>query len=216
MICQVLIHPRVPIISCRNLLQEQEVDNVQKNVADNTHVNGLQKEVEMNDGSDDEPLGDGNKDSKTMRDYFHPPPLSNLNNEQSSSTAGLPTKDRNTSNLSKETQLDTSEQKESERKESEQRNEEVQEIPDQAVSENEDNIKRALPKEFEEENTNEDLSVGVGDSILPEKRRKTEDGRTSYTGENVLNNNDSIAESTKIFERNFESEEVIVHKSDKM
>ena len=214
MVCQVLIHPRVPIISCGNFLQEQEtVDMPNNSLANNAHVNNLQKHVEMN-VDDDQSFGIENNALVAEKNSHDTSTSLILNNEQSSATINSLTKDKNISESPKETQADTPELAE----ESGQRDPAVHEIPDEAVRENEDNIKRTLPEEFEEvthkmSTTGEVPLVDVSDPIPPEKRRKTQNERTSYTGGNVLNNNDRNEGKTEIFEeKKLESGEVILHK----
>ena len=202
--CHVLIHPRVSIISsCRNLA-EQETNDKQNNVG--------QEDTEFPAKTSAQSLtnfGSGIDVEETIypSDSFTLSTSKSNVNGQSTSNNSL-NKD-NTVTLSKEIQhgtveLDdeTGQQNEEITKKGvlvEQENEIVHEIPEQTITENENNIKRRLPEEFKER-TNEitGLSEIVSDDIPPEKRHKIQDA--SGTEEGVLNNNDKIRESAKILD----------------
>ena len=199
MMCHVLIHPRVSIISSSRSLAEQETNDKQNNVG--------QEDTEFPAKTSAQSLinfGSGIDVEETIYpsdDFTLSTSKSNVNG-QSTSNNSL-NKD-NTVTLSKEIQHGTVELDD----ETGQQNEEItkkgvlveHEIPEQTITENKNNIKRRLPEEFKE-STNEiteGLSEIVSDDIPPEKRHKIQDA--SGTEEGVLNNNDKIRESTKILD----------------
>lgn len=212
MMCHVLIHPRVPIISSFRSSSGQE-KNDKQNTVTQKDSESAQRDVNFGDGINVEKTT-YHLDSFTLS-------TSKMNtDEQSTSNKSL--NKHNTLILSKEIQHETEELEEGPGQQSEEitkkcvvveeENEVIHEISEATITKNDNNIKRRLPEEFKERTneTTEGLSEIVNDDIPPEKRHKIQ--KSSTTEEGVLNNNDKdkITESIKILEEGMlESNEVI-------
>ena len=201
MMCHVLIHPRVPIISSFRSSPGQQKNDEQNNVTQKDSESA-QRDVNFGHGIDVEKTT-YHLDSFTLS-------TSKMNtDEQSTSNKSL--NKHNTLKLSKEIQHETEELEEEPGQQSEEitktcvvvakENEVIREISEATITENDNNIKRRLPEEFKERTneTTEGLSE-IRDDIPPEKRHKIQESSTTEGG--VLNNidRDKITESIKILE----------------
>lgn len=216
MMCHVLIHPRVSIISSTKSLSELETNDKQNNIEQEdtespTKTSG-QRDMNFGNGIDVEETISPS-DSLTL-------PTSRRNEDEQSTSNNSLNKD-DTVNLSKEIQHGTEELEEETGRQREeitirgvsveQENEILHEIPEQTITEHENSIKRRLPEEFKERTNEiiEGLSEIVSDDIPPEKRHKIQDANS--TKEGVVNNNDKIKESIKILDGEMlEPNEVII------
>jgi hypothetical protein len=241
MICHVLIHPRVPIISSSiNLSQEQEIVDKQNNgkLQNTMHMNDLPGNVEINVDSDqrlttksgqsDGNIANENNEStlEKMRDSVHSTTSSTLDstaNEPSTSNNSSLNKDENTLELSTETQHDdTSEIAGGTRQPNEEitpnvdlvekENETVHEETEHTMTEHEENIKRTLPEGFEEVTKVTDEGLSeVASDSIHPEKKRKTQEASTSYAEEGVSNNNDRIEEST---KIIEQEEVIIHSSD--
>lgn len=204
MMCHVLIHPRVAIIS----------SSFRNNITPNsTNINDFQENIEVNIGTDQpitrtceqlkEDFSQENSEQivEKTRNAVHRTSSYSTDNIAQASSRSSSANDKDAALSDAETQhgsLELVRNTQNNRKEithaivDDNENENVHE--GKTITKQYDNVKRSLPEDFEESKnklSSECSSEVFGDSISTAKRRKTQDISTkSNVEENVLNNND--------------------------
>ncbi|XP_028400970.1 proline-, glutamic acid- and leucine-rich protein 1-like [Dendronephthya gigantea] len=211
MMCHVLIHPRVAIIS------SSFTNNVAQN---NTNINNLQENIELNVGTDQPIMKTNEQLEKDSRDENREQIVEKTGNavhitfsstedhitQVTSKGSSAIDKDTTLSDAEKTRNCSLEELRKSQNDHDEiihtvvNDNENEKVVEGKTIAKQFDNVKRSLPESFEEStNMNECLSEAVGDSISTVKRRKTQEISTNSNNveENVSNSNKETAKTDR-------------------